>query len=204
MAAAAVGVGPAWDELVRRYGRLVWAVTRANGLGPADAADVCQVAWLRLADHLGTLRDPEKVGSWLATTTRFECFRTIRRRDRETPVPGFEADDYPGRAPDGPAGLRRPSGAPGLIGRGSGAEDDDPADAIHRADRAAALARVVATLPERHQALLRLLMLDPAPSYQEISDALGMPVGSIGPTRQRILAVLRGRCQAAGLTVDGD
>jgi len=187
--AAATGESRAWDELVRRFGRLVWSVTRAQGLSEADGADVYQVVWLQLVDHLGQIRDPERLGSWLATTARYECFRTLRRRGRMTPAGTFEADDV---ARHGNTSMWAPDAAP----------DEDRIEAIDRSGRSRPLAAIVATLPQHHQALLGLLMADPAPSYKEIAGALDMPVGSIGPTRQRILATLRQRCEAEGISLD--
>jgi RNA polymerase sigma factor (sigma-70 family) len=162
----------AWDEIVDRHAGTVWAVARAHGLDAHTAADVSQVTWLRLVEHLGSLRDPEWLGAWLATTAKRESLRVLRLRGREVsveePEPG-DGDD-PGAAPD--AGLLT-------------------------AERNAELWRAFASLPDRCQHLLRLLTADPAPSYAEVAAVLGRPIGSIGPTRQRCLDCLR-RALAAG------
>jgi DNA-directed RNA polymerase specialized sigma24 family protein len=79
------------------------------------------------------------------------------------------------------------------------AVDAGPEACAVRRDQQVLVRRAVATLPERHQALLGLLVASPPVSYEEISAGLGMPVGSIGPTRARILARLRVELQAAGL-----
>jgi hypothetical protein len=66
----------AWDRLVERYGRMVWAVACAHGLGPADAGDVSQITWLLLTQHLGSLAQPERLGSGCVRpprARRFEC-----------------------------------------------------------------------------------------------------------------------------------
>src|SRR5438552_35437 len=76
--AAAAGEAAAWNALVDRYSGLVWAVARGEGLSRADAADVSQTTWLRLAEHVGRIRAPERVGSWLATTARHECWRLAK------------------------------------------------------------------------------------------------------------------------------
>jgi DNA-directed RNA polymerase specialized sigma24 family protein len=73
----------AWDRLVDRYGRMVWAVARAHGLGPADAGDVSQVTWLLLTQHLGSLGQPERLGVWLRATATREAVRMGRLRGRE-------------------------------------------------------------------------------------------------------------------------
>ena len=76
----------AWDELVDQYAPLIWSICRRYRLGRADAEDVCQSVWLRLADRLGSLRDPAALPGWLATTTQRECGRVLRAaRKQETP-----------------------------------------------------------------------------------------------------------------------
>ena len=83
---AAAGDQAAWDALVARDTNLLWSVARGYRLERSDAADVVQVAWLRLVEHLPRVRDPERVGAWLATTVRRECLQVIARRRRGTPV----------------------------------------------------------------------------------------------------------------------
>ena len=170
--AAAQGDQTAWDRLVERYSGLLWAVARAHRLGNADAADVVQMTWLRLFEHLPEIRNPDGVGAWLATTARRECLRTLRRSARCDPSEEIEA----------------------LAG-----EDPVEVDAsLLQAERAAWLWAAFERLPAGDQALLRLLAADPAPSYQEISAALEMPIGSIGPTRGRALERLRRELEATG------
>jgi RNA polymerase sigma factor (sigma-70 family) len=164
--AAARGDEAAWNEIVDRFEGLVWATTRAHRLSRADAADVAQTAWLRLVEHLDRIRDPERLGAWLATTTRNECLRHIRLRRRE--LPSDDADTI--EAPGGGA----------------------PENALLTVERDTALWRAFAELGERCQALLRLLVSHQEPSYETIGAALGMPVGAIGPTRMRCLEKLRG------------
>lgn len=83
VARAGDGDQVAWDRLVDRYGEAVWAVARAQGLGTSDAGDVSQVTWLLLAQHLGALRQPERVGSWLLRTATREAYRMRRLRGYE-------------------------------------------------------------------------------------------------------------------------
>jgi DNA-directed RNA polymerase specialized sigma24 family protein len=87
VARASAGEQGAWDQLVDRYGGLVWAVARAHGLGRDDASDVSQVTWLLLAQHLDALRQPERLGSWLLGTARREADRIRRLRGCEVPTP---------------------------------------------------------------------------------------------------------------------
>jgi RNA polymerase sigma factor (sigma-70 family) len=161
----------AWCEIVERYAGLVWSVARAHRLSDADAADVSQATWMKLFRSLGTLQHPAALGAWLATTARRECLRCIRRSGRSEPWP--EELDVADDRPAVDAGL--------LAG-----------------DRDALVMRALALLPERDQALLRMLSADPGPSYEEIGAALAMPIGSIGPTRARALARLRRKLDQLG------
>src|SRR5215217_7057684 len=100
--AAAGGDVLAWEELVDRFGGLVWAITRAYRLSPTDAADVSQTAWLRLVEHLHRLREPARVGAWLAATTRRECLLVLKRARRLVPS---EADVLDRPDPSDPGAL---------------------------------------------------------------------------------------------------
>jgi RNA polymerase sigma factor (sigma-70 family) len=163
---AASGDQAAWDALVARYTNLLWSIARGYRLERTDAADVVQVAWLRLVEHLPRLRDPERVGAWLATTVRRECLQVVSRRKRDLPV----VDDVFDAVPDTSA----------------------PVDARLLADeQAATLWSAFEQISGRCQHLLRVLMADPPPSYVEVSEVMEMPVGSIGPTRARCLDRLR-------------
>jgi RNA polymerase sigma factor (sigma-70 family) len=171
---AAEGDQWAWERLVDQYARLVWAMTRDFKLVESDAADVAQVTWLRLLEHIDRLEHPARVGSWLAATARHECLRSVAARKKIVLV----HDDG---ALNGVAAHQQPEVDERLLA-------DERAQAVR-----AALAR----LPRRWQRLLELLMADPPASYAEISDQLGVPVGSIGPTRGRCLARLRVLLQAS-------
>jgi DNA-directed RNA polymerase specialized sigma24 family protein len=88
VARANLGDRVAWDQLVDRYGEMVWAVARAQGLRPDDAADVSQVTWLLLTQHLGSLGQPERLGVWLLRTATREAYRIRRLRGHEVPIVG--------------------------------------------------------------------------------------------------------------------
>ena len=167
----------AWDGLVERFSGLVWAVARAHRLSKADAADVSQTTWMRLVEHLDGIREPERLGAWLAATARHECLRTIRKTGRAAPT---ELDDD--HLPDTDVDL--------------GPELDARLDA---AEHQEALWAAFERLPERGRAVLRVLMADPAPSYAEAAAALDMPIGSLGPTRARCLERLRKSPELAAL-----
>ena len=164
----------AWRFLVERYANLVWSVARSHRLEHADAADVCQTTWLRLAEHLHTLRDPSRLPGWLATTARRESLRVIAGRRRETP----------GELPD------EPDPDPGV----------GPETTVLTEDRDKRLWAAFASLSERCQKLLRVLSSTPELSYAEVGSVLGVPIGSIGPTRGRCLEALRRRLTAADFT----
>jgi RNA polymerase sigma factor (sigma-70 family) len=172
--AAAAGDQAAWDRLVERFNGLVWSVVRAHRLGGSDASDVVQTTWLRLVENLGRLQDPERVGAWLATTARRECLRTLRLSARAVPT---ETELLPDPGTDTPL---------------------DAALLTNERDRA--LWTAFGGLSERCQMLLRILVADPPPSYEVVGELLDMPIGSIGPTRQRCLERLRGLAETAGVT----
>ncbi|MCW3042426.1 MAG: polymerase, sigma-24 subunit, subfamily [Actinobacteria bacterium] len=165
---ASGGDSGAWSALVDRFAPLVWSVARSYRLSQQDAADVSQTTWLRLAEHIDRLREPERVGAWLATTAGRESLAVIRRRQREVPVEE--------------ATLSEPL---------DGDFSDQPAESMLRCTQSEELWRAFSVLPVRSQLLLRLLFADPQPSYQEIATLTGMPIGSIGPTRARCLRELR-------------
>ena len=175
--AAAAGDAAAWDRLVEGFAGVVWAVTRTFGLDHMDAADVSQTTWLRLAEHLDRLQDPDRVGGWLVTTARREAMRVRERAARTVPVDDH-ADDADDRL-----------------------EDLDAA--LIRDERGVALWAALQETPEPCRSLLRVLLADPAPSYEEVSKALDMPIGSIGPRRARCLEALRRRVAALPAIAEG-
>ena len=144
---------------------MIWAIARAHRLRDADAADVSQATWLALLQHINNLKNPAGVGAWLATTARRECLRVLRGSERRV----LFGDDAPEHE----------------------SPDPSPGDMLLISERDDALWRSFSRLRASDQALLRLLMADPRPRYEEIAAALDMPIGSIGPTRQRALARLR-------------
>lgn len=159
----------AWAAIVSRFERLLWSVARSFRYDDATTADVVQTVWLRLAEHCGRIREPDRLASWLATTCRNECVSAARRRKREVADAGiFGLVESQHRCQ--PAGL-----------------DERPIDQETYREVLRALAR----LPESCQQLLRLLCADPPLDYRTVSDLIGRPIGSIGPSRQRCLARLR-------------
>lgn len=162
----------AWEELVRRYGRLVRATVASFRLQEADAEDAVQNTWLRVMERMDTIRDPERLGGWLATTASRECLALIRRGRREVP--------------DEVASTQ-------LVATEEVPDVAVVAGEVHRAVNTA-----VGELPGRRRMLIELLFYHPDGSYTEVSRATGMPRGSIGPTRLRVLRELRGTLEQRG------
>jgi RNA polymerase sigma factor (sigma-70 family) len=162
---AAAGDSHAWTDLVRRLDDVLHTVARRYRLSAADVEDVVQTTWLRALAHVDRLKDPGAIAAWLIVTARREAMRTLQRTTREVLTDDVRA-----------------------------IEDLDPACpetfAIER-ERSAAVHGAVERLPVRQRRLLSSMLTSPAPSYEQISTRLDIPVGSIGPTRDRALARLR-------------
>ena len=164
---AGTGDKQAWERLVDQYNRLIWSITREFKLVESDAADVVQTTWMRLIEHINRLQHPERVGSWLAATARNECLRCLAARKRIV----LAHED---------------------VTLESASEHEPEVDAaLLAAERASIVREAMTHLPGRWQRLMEMLMADPPVSYAAISDELGLPIGSIGPTRARCLARLR-------------
>ncbi len=165
VAEASAGDGAAWEVLIQRFGGLVVAIARRCRLNDADVAEVCQTTWLRLVENLDRIEQPERLGAWLATTSRRESLRIATRRTVVSAT-----DEVYLMADDGV----------------------DPLDAGLLRDEQMAMIRLATErLPPRCQRLLGLLMGDDDLPYKEIAEQLSMPIGSIGPTRGRCLDHLR-------------
>ena len=166
VAAASAGDGEAWEQIVDRFGALLWGVARGHRLEPHAAADVVQGTWLRLVENLDRIQEPEALPGWLLTTCRREALRVLRSQGREVPVDEQAAAELV--APRGELDL-------GLL----------------TDERDAELWRSFRLLGQRCQRLLRILMAPECPPYAVVATELGMPIGSLGPTRGRCLAKLR-------------
>jgi RNA polymerase sigma factor (sigma-70 family) len=156
------------SELVDLVTPLLWHTVRAQRVGHDAAEDVVQTTWLRLVHHADTIQDPRAVLAWLIITAKRESWRVVKDTSRAQPMP--DADDdagLPDTAMDGPESAALAS----LEGR--------------------VLWRHIETLSERCKSLLRVVAFSDRPDYATVATALGMPVGSIGPTRGRCLAKLR-------------
>ena len=162
-----VGDSAAWDDLVDRFSGLIWALARGQGLSPTDAAEVSQTTWLRLAEHIGEINDPLRVGAWLATTARREAIRIARLGARYVLVDPWEYVDET-------------------------ASDEELDAELVTKERDLVIHQALALLPARCRELLTALVLaDPPLSYKQVSEDSEIAIGSIGPTRGRCLEHLR-------------
>jgi RNA polymerase sigma factor (sigma-70 family) len=173
--AAVRGDHRAWEQLVRLAGPAVRRAAAGFQLSRADIDDVAQTTWLRAYDRLSTLRDPEAFIGWLVVAARREALRLFQRHTPE--ILTDDTSHFDARAGDGPEDP--------LI-------ESERADAIHGA---------VDRLPEHQRRLLRWILEHPGTGYAEIAAGLEMPIGSIGPTRERALNRLR--CDDALIAVTG-
>ncbi|MGH3825261.1 MAG: RNA polymerase sigma factor [Pseudonocardiaceae bacterium] len=171
------GDGAAWDEIFRRYGKLVSTTVRSFRLQEADTLDAVQMTWLRLAENAHRVQFPERLGGWLATTARRECLHILRQ---VKPIPGL-VDVTPDAVADPSVG---------------------PEQHVIEADIARTLRKLVAELSPRRQTLVRMLFNDYPHSYAEVAETAGIPAGGIGPTRARALRQLRDRLHEHELGLD--
>jgi RNA polymerase sigma factor (sigma-70 family) len=153
-------------ELVALLTPILWHTVRAQRLDRASAEDVVQSTWLAFVRGASSIADPQAVLQWLIVTARRESWRVAKRADRTEPT-DFGADEV--LAP----------------------QFDRPDERVLRADGDGRLWQHIAQLSERCQALLRVIAFADRPDYAAVAQSLGMPIGSIGPTRGRCLAKLR-------------
>lgn len=164
----------AWEEIIRRYGRIVFSKVRSFRLQDADARDAVQATWLRLAENWPSVRDPEHLGAWLVTVANRECLR-ILRQSKHAPVPTDAVADHV---------------ADPAVG---------PEQHVIDACTAQAVRDLVAELPPRRRILLWALFTENPRPYAEVAHITGLPIGSIGPTRARALEQLRRTADERGL-----
>jgi RNA polymerase sigma factor (sigma-70 family) len=155
----------AWDRLVAEFTPRLRSVIRGYGLRPDDVDDAMQLTWMRAWASIGTVHEPAAIAGWLATTARRTAMRVRQHALREIPV-----DEVFHEQPV----------------RGPSLEDE-----VILAQRAAALRRAVRRLPGHQRTVLEALLADQAGPYRDIAGEIGVPIGSIGPTRARSVARLR-------------
>ena len=160
----------AWSELVRGYTPLLNWVTRRHRLTGHDASDTIQLTWIRCFENLHRLREPHALPTWLVTTCRRECLRVLRAGQRCSPRDPMQAGTPIGAMAD---------------------RDNDPYDLVARRHEMAGLHAAIAELPDRQRRVLFELIHSDEAGYRVASQRLGVPVGSLGPTRQRAIERLR-------------
>jgi RNA polymerase sigma factor (sigma-70 family) len=163
-------------ELVSELSPLLWQVARASGLSSSDAEDVLQSVWLNLLASLDDIRTPGSLTSWLVTATRRQAWRVRAADRRQRPV------DYEWLTAIPDAGA-------------------DSEQRLIMKDEQRELWEALRSLPGRCQKLLRIVAFVPRPDYDDIAARLGMPRGSVGPTRGRCLDKLRSALDGA---LDGE
>ena len=173
--AARLGCATSWREIVDRFDNCLWRIARARGLDGSTADDVVQQTWLAAVTNIETLRSAPALGGWLRSILHRECLKAFSLRQRETP----RIDDAE------------------LIGNTQGrtvvmrTEPRSPEEETLQREQRMLVQTAQRRLSRRDQDLLTLLVVEPPLPYTEISRRLGMPIGSIGPTRARCLARLR-------------
>lgn len=163
-----------WEALVRKFERLIYAIPRRAGLDQDRAEDVFQQVFMLLAKNLHDIREPSLIQAWLVTTARRETLKTIRENSRRAILPENEDDDD------------------NMIEKIAD-ENDLPDIFIQKLETAHKVRSAVLSLDERCRELITMLFYhEKAPAYTEIAMELGIPEGSIGPTRARCLQKLLG------------
>jgi RNA polymerase sigma factor (sigma-70 family) len=160
------GEDAALDDLVRVMSPVLWHVVRATGLDREATEDVVQNTWLTLVRSGDSVRDAQAITRWLCTAARREAWRVSKAATRTRPV---EDDVLAARMPT----------------------ESSPESEVVTLDDKAVLWAAITRLPERCQRLLPIVAREPRPDYSSVADTLGMPIGSIGPTRRRCLDKLR-------------
>jgi RNA polymerase sigma factor (sigma-70 family) len=166
VSAARAGDEDALGQIVTELSPLLWQVARAARLSSGDAEDVLQTVWLRLIDHLDDIRSSAALTGWLVTATRREAWRVAAAGRRLLSVDQESFAEMPGKGPE-------------------------VEEQVIIAEQSRALWLALGQLSKKCQDLLRIIAFAPRPDYAAVAAALGMPIGSIGPTRGRCLAKLR-------------
>ena len=165
----------AWSELIDRYSRLIFSIPLRQGLSREEAADVFQAVCLDLVAELPKLRDPQALPAWLIRTTSRKVGKWKRRNERYVHDEGDLAESTPD-------------------------QDELPDSLIEHCQRTQALRDGMESLPERCQAMFRMLFFEtPARPYKDVAQALGVATGSIGFMRMKCLDRLRSVLERVGL-----
>jgi RNA polymerase sigma factor (sigma-70 family) len=161
----------AWQQLLNKYERLVYSIPLRYGLSREEAADIAQNTFTILIESLDTLSEDSRLGAWLATVARRQSWRLLERNRREVASEGLDGADLVERAV--------------FLGKSN-------ADSVEHWELTEFLDTGLSQIGEPCRRLLLALYFEPeSSSYAEVAASLGMPIGSIGPTRARCLKRLR-------------
>jgi RNA polymerase sigma factor (sigma-70 family) len=163
--AARTGDNTAWTQLVNHYDRMLRSIAHSYRLTPHHTDDAVQATWVKLYEHIHTIRDPNATAAWLATTMRREALRLLQSHVREVLTDDLEHTTHQ--------------------------HHDTPEHHLLQREQRHVLDRALSTLPDRQRRLMTLIATDTTIDYQHISSTLQMPIGSIGPIRARSLARLQ-------------
>lgn len=174
------GDSSAWCELVDHYEPLLRRLARQYRLSGQDMDDAIQLTWLRCLEHIDQITHADRLRGWLATVCRRESLRLATKGRREIAL--------------GEQSVTR------LVDDGQ--EERDPGAEMARRDAHDRLSRAIRALPQKQQLVLTELLKEESRSYLDLSRRLGLPMGSIGPTRQRAIARLRQDPRLAELSLE--
>lgn len=174
------GDSSAWCELVDHYEPLLRRLARQYRLSGQDVDDAIQLTWLRCLEHIDQITHADRLRGWLATVCRRESIRLATKGRREIAL--------------GEQSVTR------LVDDGQ--EERDPGAEMARRDAHDRLSRAIRALPQKQQLVLTELLKEESRSYLDLSRRLGLPMGSIGPTRQRAIARLRQDPRLAELSLE--
>jgi RNA polymerase sigma factor (sigma-70 family) len=165
------GEQTAWDELVDRYQRLIYAIPRRAGLGEEQASDVFQEVFVTLLQKIGEIEQPERIRSWIVTTAKYKTWGIIRgQKGHFSPAGDEEMEDEMARLPDN-----------------SPLADE----VLVTLEQQHLIRTALGRLEERCQKILAMIYLrDTAATYAEVADAIGTGETSISPMRSRCLKKL--------------
>jgi RNA polymerase sigma factor (sigma-70 family) len=167
----------AWEQIIGRYQPLINAIIRRHRLAPDDVHDVSQHVWMQLLGHIHRLREPRALRGWISATTTHRCYEILRKYGRFVSIDPLVIGHFD------------------LVDTAARRTNDDGTveidDDLLRAEQRRAIRQGLAELTDSQQQLLMLLVADPPIPYSEISRRMDVPIGSIGPTRARLLKKLQ-------------
>jgi RNA polymerase sigma factor (sigma-70 family) len=165
------GSQAAWDELVTRYQRLIYAIPRRAGLTDEQAADVFQEVFLTLFEKIDDIQQPERIRSWIVTTAKFKTWATVRSSK----------------------GLYSPESEEEMEQEMANLADKTPLadEMLIELEQQHLIRTALKQLEERCQKILSMLYLSQTTaSYTEVAAVIGVGETSISPLRSRCLKKL--------------